>query len=108
MTIAKSGLKMKPAPPPTIPRVPSGDATPSPTAGFQWYSTGEKIDIRGRSVTLRQLLIWLNEQTHRDIVDQTGLAEAYDFDLVYTLSQKSRTIRSRAICSTLLSKNTWA
>jgi uncharacterized protein (TIGR03435 family) len=35
-------------------------------------------------VTIRQILIWLSQETTRDIVDKTGLTEAYDFEMSWT------------------------
>jgi uncharacterized protein (TIGR03435 family) len=43
--------------------------------------TGEKIELSGRAVIMRQILVWLGEQTNREIVDKTSLTEAYDFDM---------------------------
>jgi uncharacterized protein (TIGR03435 family) len=83
VTIAQTGLKMKPAQAPTTPTPSSRDAPPAPATGMQWSSGGEKIELRGRGVTIRQLLIWLNEENHCDMVDKTGLAGAYDFDMTW-------------------------
>jgi uncharacterized protein (TIGR03435 family) len=86
MTVAKSGLKMRPVPLPATPPVPPGGAAPAPSSGLRWGSTGEKIELSGRSVIMRQLLVWLSEQTNREIVDKTGLTEAYDFDMSWAPS----------------------
>jgi uncharacterized protein (TIGR03435 family) len=83
MTVAKSGLKMRPVPLPATPPPSSGDRPPAPSAGLQWSSTGEKIELRGRAATMRQILVWLSDETRREIVDKTGLTEAYDFDLLH-------------------------
>jgi uncharacterized protein (TIGR03435 family) len=84
VTITKAGLKMRPAPMPATPPIPSGDAAPVSSAGMQWSSSGERIELRGRHVTMRQLLVWLSEQTGREIVDHTGLTESYDFEMSWT------------------------
>ena len=52
---------------------------------MQWSSAGEKLELRGHGVTMRQILVWLSEQTHREIVDKTGMTEeAYDFEMSWT------------------------
>ena len=84
MTVAKSGVKMKPAPLAATPAVPSGDATRASTGGMSWNTAGDKTDVQGHGVTIRQILIWLSQETTRDIVDKTGLTEAYDFEMSWT------------------------
>jgi uncharacterized protein (TIGR03435 family) len=84
MTVAKSGLKMRPVPLPATPPPSSGDRPPGPLAGLQGFSTGEKVGLQGRAASMRQILIWLSDETRREIVDKTGLTEAYDFDLSWT------------------------
>jgi uncharacterized protein (TIGR03435 family) len=48
--------------------------------GWHW----REDELQGRAVTIRQILVWLSEETHREIVDKTGLMKAYDFDLSWT------------------------
>ena len=82
MTVAKSGLKMPPVPLPATPRVPS--ASPAQITAMSWTMAGERIQVHGHAATIRQILVWLSEQTGREIVDKTGLTEAYDFELSWT------------------------
>ncbi len=82
LTVAKSGLKATPAPAPETPRLPNADA--SPTTSIRWSTAKDKIEVHGHGASIRQLLIWLNEETGRDIVDKTGLTGAYDFEMSWT------------------------
>ena len=84
MTVASSGSRLRPVPLPANTPLPAGQAAPAQTAGMQWGNNGDKIELRGRAVTIRQILVRLSEMTSRDIVDRTGLTEAYDFDLSWT------------------------
>jgi uncharacterized protein (TIGR03435 family) len=89
MIVAGSGLKMRPVPVPSSPALPAPGAPPVPTAGMQWGSTGNKVELRGHAVTLRQLLVWLSEETSREIIDKTNLTEAYDFEMSWTAPSSS-------------------
>jgi uncharacterized protein (TIGR03435 family) len=88
MTVAKSGLKMTPVPLPTTP-VTSGAAQRAPITGLFWTTAGKRIQTHGHVATIRQILIWLNDVTKRDIVDRTGLTEAYDFEASWTISDEA-------------------
>jgi uncharacterized protein (TIGR03435 family) len=83
MTVARSGLKMRAAQPPAT-SLPSADAAPA-RAAISVNSVGEKIELRGHAATVRQFLLWINEETRREIVDNTGLSGAYDFEMSWSL-----------------------
>ena len=85
ITVARSGLKMRPAPLPETPPLPASDTSAPTSSGMQWSTAGENVELRGRSITMRQILVWLNGETHREIVDKTGMKGAYDFDMSWTL-----------------------
>ena len=84
LTLAKAGLKLRTVPVPSTPALPSGNVPSEHSPVLQWGSAGEKTELHGRGATIRQLLIWLTEETGREIVDKTGLTEAYDFDMLWT------------------------
>jgi uncharacterized protein (TIGR03435 family) len=69
MTVAKTGHKM------TV-----SNATDSPApAGLMESYFKDKVQLQGRRVTMRQLIVRLTDETDRPIIDKTGLTESYDF-----------------------------
>lgn len=87
LTVGKSGHKLKAAELPSTPAAPSGDSSPA-RSGLSLSGARDKVEMHGRRATLRQLLIWLSEETERDILDKTELTGAYDFDLTWTPSEE--------------------
>lgn len=63
MTIAKSGLKMRPVPLPATPSVPPAGAAAAPSSGLRWGSTGEKIELSGRAALMRNF--WCGSASRR-------------------------------------------
>jgi uncharacterized protein (TIGR03435 family) len=70
MTVAKTGHKM------TVSNAPDSGAA---GAGLMESYFNDKIQLQGRRVTMRQLIVRLTDETDRPIIDKTGLTESYDF-----------------------------
>jgi len=79
LVIAKSGLKMKPSPPPGPEGHPNG-----------WDITQTNGHMHGHDVPMDALLYMLTKvNLDRQVVDRTGLKDRYDFDLVWTPDELS-------------------
>jgi uncharacterized protein (TIGR03435 family) len=53
-------------------------------------SSGDKLELYGERVTMRQLIVSLTDFTDRPIVDQTGLTETYAISMSW-VPQSTRT-----------------
>lgn len=86
MTVAKTGLKMQTSAAPQTPDAPPAGVPPSAPAysGLMMRYSGEKVEVYGQRVTMRQLIVWATEQADRPIVDKTGLTGTYDFVMPWT------------------------
>ena len=50
--------------------------------------------VRGVSRSMSDIAAWIADRVDRDVVDRTGLAEKYDFELRYTSARIDRTLPS--------------
>jgi uncharacterized protein (TIGR03435 family) len=93
MTIAKAGLKMKESPAQETPLPAPGAFPPSAPvgSGLMVNDSEGKIELRGERVTMRQIIVWLTDQTDRPIVDKTGLTGRYDFTMLWTPGNEAAT-----------------
>lgn len=84
LTVAKSGLKMRESSPQNVgPPEPGATAPPVGARWTQGFSDG-KIEVMANRVSMRQIIVWLSDQTGREIVDKTGLTGTYDVAISWT------------------------